>query len=243
MDGALLGAVLCVIRFAVPGAFAGEAAIQDLIKKLSDPDVEVRKRGGAAVAGQGAAAKEAIPALARRPRTKIVSSAWRPLPHWAKWGLSAMPALLEALKDTRPEERAAGARALRFMGPSARVPELAQGAVPLLVPLLKDPNNSVQAAAIAAVGAFGPAAEAALPILGELLAATPAAQEPFMKHAAYPPQRALIIEALEGLGAKAAPVLIKMLDQPSVEMRAVAAAALSKLGPAAQTPFRCSSRS
>ena len=222
----------CILHFQLlllcAGAFAGETALQLLIKKLADPDVEVRRQAVKQLRFQGAPAKEAVPALGRAVKDEDRKVSLDAVEALSRIGPDAVPALIEALKDQRPDVRAAGVQALRGIKPAAK------DAVPPLIALLKDANSLVQAGAITALGVMGPAAEAAVPVLGELLAATPAAQEPALKHAAHPPQRALVVEALGSLGAKAAPILTKTLDHPAAEVRVLAAAALCKQGAAAQ---------
>ncbi|MCY3020099.1 MAG: HEAT repeat domain-containing protein, partial [Planctomycetota bacterium] len=225
-------AVLCfstavVLAVHCQPAHAGETAIQALIRRLSDPDVEVRKTAARFVRQLSQAAlREVIPALGRLAKDENRRLAAESVETLGKLGPDAVPALIEALKDQRPDVRAAAVSALRGAGPAAK------DAVPLLIAALNDANEKVRWDAVAALGTIGPAAEAALAPLSALLAAGPPKEGADARQSV--PFRALVAETLGLLGAKAVAPLTKTLEDPVPEMRAAAAAALAKLGPAAQ---------
>src|SRR5208283_3635782 len=86
---------LCVLCVLCGGAVAGETALQLLIKKLSDPDVDLCKQAVRQLRSYGTAAKEAVPALSRlakEDKTKLSIEAIETL---GKLGAEAAPALIE----------------------------------------------------------------------------------------------------------------------------------------------------
>jgi len=80
-------------------------------------------------------------------------------------GPASIPGVAEALQDPSPAVRRRAAKALRWMGPSAR------SAVPLLIERLKDPDAGARAEAVLALGDIH--REKAVPLLRPLLTEDP----------------------------------------------------------------------
>ncbi len=165
-------------------------------------------------------------------------------------GKAAVPALIEALKDSNTAVCSRAARALGKVGPGARAaaPALvalvkdrkkdfitrtnaarslgqvgaeAPTVVPALVAALQDKGGPVRAAAANALGDIGPAARDAVPALRK------AAREGdlFVASAAA--------AALGRVGKPGVPALVEALRSKNVIVRAAATTALGKVGPEA----------
>jgi HEAT repeat protein len=110
-------------------AVAGEqrpAAIPDLIRQLSSNDPHLRQQAARQLGDRGAAARDAVAALGKLrhdPVAEVRHSATKAL---GQIGKSAVPVLIERLRDRDADERARTARTLARIGPDAvqAVPEL-----------------------------------------------------------------------------------------------------------------------
>ena len=105
--------------------------VPTLTKSLKDPDASTRYTSAEVLGQYGGAAKPAIPAL------------------------------IEALKDSDTNVRMRAAYSIASIGAD-------ESAVPVLIECLKDEHREVRIAAAYALGALGPTARAALPVLRRL---------------------------------------------------------------------------
>jgi HEAT repeat protein len=142
-------------------------------------------------------------------------------------GLDAAPAteaLVQALKDREVKVRMGAVRALARVGPEPLSEALAAKVACGLAGCAEDENPAVRLGALVALPRYRSAAEAVTP---PLLRALPKADALTQR---------LIIEALEGIGAKAkaaVPVLTAALSAAEPLVRAAAARALGRFGRAA----------
>lgn len=129
----------------------------------------------------------------------------------------AVAVLVRILAEPGPPEiRAAAARALGHIGPTA-----ADDAVPALIKAAGDENAQVHQAAMVAVGKMGPAAESAVPRLAEIVRGEdPRASE-------------YALSALVGIGEPAVAVVIELLKDHTPGRTWAAVQALSRMGPKA----------
>ena len=163
----------------------------------------------------------------------------------------AVPALIEALRDTTEVIGKAAAEALGRIGPAA------VDGVPALIAALSDDNEAIRVAAVGALGRIGPAAADAVPALIEALSddndairvaaakalsriglaagdAVPALIEALRD--AHAGVRKAAAEALGWIGpaaGDAVPALIEALRDANAGVHVAAAKALSRIGPAA----------
>jgi HEAT repeat protein len=165
----------------------GRDDLRPLVAALGSRDAYVRAFAAWTLGNMGAAAGEAVPALAARvddPDIDVVVSA--ALARIGPGAPAAVPALVAALKEKDAGRRWRAARTLGRIGPGAGE------AVPALVAALRDPNEGVRRHAARALGRIAPATGPA-----------PAA----LQRATGDPDRAVRREAekaLEGLQARAA---------------------------------------
>lgn len=143
------------------------AAAPDLVRALGDKDKEVRSWAANGLAIIGAADKMTLHALSRvLKEDQSADVRW-----WAAYSLGylrskardAVPALIQALKDSAPKVRGQAIVALGWIGPTA------EAAVAPLMELLKNENPSVRAEAARALGKIGGKAREAVPTLTTLL--------------------------------------------------------------------------
>jgi HEAT repeat protein len=134
------------------------------------------------------------------------------------FGKSALPALLQAGKDSDWHVRWGVAEALGYIGPEA---------VPSLISMLKDARPGVQEGACFALAHLGPAAQKAIPALIGLMR-KPWKPEPTITTYSSPGQ------ALDKIGASALPFLVPLLTSRSAAVRTSAATVLETIGPAAR---------
>ncbi len=160
--------------------------------------------------------------------------AWgKPLSHWAKAlrdeknpghtrapvalrmiGAPAIPTLMDALQDKRPNVRLGAVMGLSRMRPPAKA------AVPVLMGALKDSSPVVRRLAAHTLAEIGPPAAAAVPVLVEWLNGTEAGS------------RAAAIVILGEFGAVARPAvpsLRKALSDPDKGIQRLAAETLTKI--------------
>ena len=132
----------------------------------------------------------------------------------AEYGATAIPALVERLRDGDDAVRSYACLALVRMGPAAAE------AVPQLVVLLDDPQEYVRADALTALREIGPAAAPAVPVLAGILRSA---------------DRPLRLRALESLAAIRTPescqALTAALDVHDRDLQRSTLKALQRLGP------------
>ena len=117
----------------------GPEGVLALARALQDDDVQLRKNAALALT--------------------VLAGSWFN-PSSAKLDIkSALPALIEALRDSEPHVRAWSAQAIGEIGPDA------ESAVPELIALLSNHDEGSRNSACIALRGIGPAAKAALPAL------------------------------------------------------------------------------
>jgi HEAT repeat protein len=134
-----------------------QLAIASLGNALEDPDPAVRVAALDSLTSAGPAAVPVLGKALENPATR----------YWAALALGelhkdakpALGALVEAMKDERPEVRREVLVALARIGPDAAA------AVPAISALLADPDASARHAAAFALGHIGPQAASAAPLL------------------------------------------------------------------------------
>jgi HEAT repeats len=139
-------------------------ALAELVESLADPDDRVRWRAAGALdsIGPGTVAVEPLTRLVHDPSCPGRGLAAQELGRVGSAARSAVPELIGAAADPRPDVRwravwalgrigapLAGRRSAREIGPPARM------AQPDLVPLLHDPSSSVRWRVAVALGAIG----------------------------------------------------------------------------------------
>jgi HEAT repeat protein len=140
-------------------------ALTENLKDSTSPGV--RSRAAWALGSIGGDAKAAIPALAEalkdNPWTRAENSGFHTSVALALWQIdrhpTAIPALIECLKEPEATRRIEAAHGLGAIGADAGA------AVPVLAELLKDEKSSVRVSAALALGAMGAKAKAAVPAL------------------------------------------------------------------------------
>lgn len=136
----------------------------------------------------------------------------------------AVPALIEAMEDERPDVRREVLFALGNIGPQAKA------AVGVARKALADPDQSVRYSAVWTLGRIGPAASDALPELEKDVCNT---NDPFFGSVCA--WAMIRIDAKNEKRIKAAlPVLIKALENEKSFVRSEAASTLSMIGPPAK---------
>ncbi len=133
----------------------------------------------------------------------------------------AVPALLEALKDTVPTDR--GPQVCQAA--SIALADIGEAALPALTAALESSDRRVYIGAASAIHDMGPRAKAAVPKLISLLEK----QEP--------ERRLAMIAGLQGIGPEACPavpLLIQLLDSDDFHTQYWACRALGAIGPAAK---------
>lgn len=150
----------------LPGPAAvdpGPKNLKHLIDRLESKYVVARLKAVRDLGNMGAAARDAVPALAKALHDvdeDVRKSASRAL---AKVGPAAMPILIEELKHSHFQFSKRAAFSLSLMGPEAAE------AVPALMGCLKSSDTEVRAMATHALAEIGPAAAEAAPGLTGLL--------------------------------------------------------------------------
>jgi HEAT repeat protein len=145
----------CALAEFEPGA---EGVLELLVSKIEEPDLppDVADRAAVALGHYGPRARPALARLLDRLRRSDAATT-----ALVEMGPPSIPGLTEALQDRSPVVRRRAAKALRWMGPSAR------SAVPVLVDRLRDPDAGARAEAILALGEID--REKAIPLLRPLL--------------------------------------------------------------------------
>ncbi len=160
--------------------------------------------------------KEAIPALVEALTTDRTHGGvyLRALARLGAPSPEVVPALSKLLAE--PTLRAEAAVALAQVDPAqtAKV-------VPLLVRDFKEGDESVRSQAADALSRLGSAAESAAPILVEALRDRAAAQ--------------VALQALQGIGAAAAPSVAKLLEDRNVDFRRIGISLLDQIGSGARS--------
>ncbi len=140
--------------------------IDDLIKRLSNPDWKERKKSAITIARMGIKAKKAIPALIKQlkdKKWKVRKAAAYALTKMGKDAKPAVQSLIVALEDEKWQVRRPAAFALEAIG------EDSKSAVPSLIKALKDKEWQVRRPAAMALGSIGSGAKRAVPELLKLL--------------------------------------------------------------------------
>jgi len=184
-----------------------ELAIPVLVRAIGDD--ALRDAAVKALRSHGAAARDALDALAADPRPRVRAAA---LPLLAALDESAVASVVGAMTDPDPAVRAAAAGALGMLGATAAP------ALPGLRALLEDPDSPVRLAAATALGRLGTNAEVAVPDLLDLMRRGDAHD------------RAAAGRALVSIGPATAPALGSLLSQPDQAVRNAARQALAELG-------------
>ena len=222
------GAAAALARIGPPA----RSAVPALLRVLRDDSPLVRQAAGRALANMGSLGESAMSGLVAgldvrdEDRHPGVSAAL------AMVGKPAVPVLIAALGDPRPQVRANAARALGRMGQSAA------SAVPALVTALRDGEADVQYAAARALGAVGATAEQTVlalvaclgepgrlsAVAGQALQESGRAAVPALAtalHDAREPTRQEAARVLGNMGASAAAAdaLAAALDDPSAGVR------------------------
>jgi HEAT repeat protein len=144
---------------------AAKAAISDLEKGDTDPNLSNRVTARVALIHIAGASEERVAALAgllrlNDPRERPAAYAAAELGKLGRKAKSAAPQLLEAVKHPDAQVRINAASALGRVEPDPKK------AVAALIALLKDdPEREVRRSAAAALGKMGPAAAPAIPLL------------------------------------------------------------------------------
>lgn len=195
----------------------GPEDVPALTKALNHQDARVRTDAAEDLGLIGPPAADAVPAL-----VKLMEQDADPLSRIAAAKASAridpknetaVPLLVEALKDKTGKVRKRAAESLGDLGPGARP------AVAALAKAAKDSDPTVSWAVIDALGQIGPDAEPAVPALVEALKDASA--------------RGAAVDSLGQIGRKArtaVPALEQVLKGDDVTVRWAAAAALVRIG-------------
>ncbi len=158
--------VRTVAAEALPRLSAPDEGLRVLIAFLADESAHVRQWATRTLAGLGAAAKPAIPALTEALKDTDADVRFAAAEALVKLGVPgrAVSGLIASLlEDKRWYNRKWAARLLGDVGPPAKK------AVPSLVEALVDKDWRVRLASAQALGRIGPAAKAALPALRRAL--------------------------------------------------------------------------
>jgi HEAT repeat protein len=153
--------LLGVLALAIGVVSLDGAEIEDLIKKLSNKDSDLRRQAAKELSELGPDAKSAVPALTTALEDKdlfVRRFAAEALGKIGPDAKSAVPALRKASKDSRKEMQQAAVEALGKMGPEA---------VDALISAVSDTSRDAQARRLAAqgLGAIGaPAHKAVKPL-------------------------------------------------------------------------------
>src|SRR5262245_6987069 len=188
-----------------------------LIEGLKHKEARIRIEAAEDLGLIGPSAADAVPALLKLtendPDPLIRLEAAKAVAGIDAKKETAIPLLIEALKDKGGKVRRRGAECLGDLGPRGK------SAVPDLVKAVKDPDPTVSWAAIDALGQIGPDAEPAVPTLVEAL-----------KDGST---RGAAVNALGQIGGKArdaVPALEQVLQGEDVSVRWATASALVRIG-------------
>jgi hypothetical protein len=174
----------------------------------SRPDQDIREEGIFPVVDDLQGQRQLISALQAKDdaRNEAVRIVLGPLGERTK---TALPALLEALKNKAAQARAGAAAALYWIAAEAGT------AVPALAGALQDPDSRVRRLSGLALARIGPAARSAVPALIQVLGDEDVRV------------RAAAVAALRRLGPDAAAALVEALQKDkAARIRALAAAVL-----------------
>ena len=204
-------------KFIVGDGPAGLDDMPALLKALNHEEARVRTEAAEDLGLIGPAAGDAVPTLLelaqKDPDALTRITAAKAVAGIDPKNETAVPALLEALKDKAAKIRKRAAESLGDLGPGAK------SAVPALLKTAKDSDPMVRWASIDALGQMGPEAEAAASILIEAL------KEENTRGAA--------VDALGLIGPKAqaaVPALEKVLKGDDAGVYWATAAALLRIG-------------
>ncbi len=225
---------------------AASPAIPGLMAALEDPAWELRDRASATLGRIGSAAVPALEKALESPSLEIVEAAVTALGEMGAPAARAIPGLLVALRAKRPSLRWRAAKTLENLGLAAAP------AVDGLIELLSDPSPSIRSASAAALGAADGkkrqsvtalqvrledssrmvrlAAARALIRLGSMGPEIHAALIEALQDEDRLSIRAPALAALQELGGRAVPSLVKALRGRDSTLRRSAAEALGELG-------------
>lgn len=237
-----------------------QAAVNQAIAQLKDPDAEVRRHAAKLLGELSPAAAVAIPSLIEALADEGPHVGREARLSLAKIGLPALPALTAALKHEDKTVRWWAAQALEELGPDAQsaIPALIASlgdterpvnnsastlaaigtmTIPPLLDVLKNPASSPMArtGAAGALGAIGPRASVAVPDLIEALKDRRIPNAAQTARDWYP----VCFAAAAALGAigpdakAAVPALIELLRDANPRGHQVAADAIGNIGPEA----------
>lgn len=192
--------------------FLGESAVPYVVREMRCKDSALKAKLIRLLQKQSLLKLKLIPAEERRRRARMAFM------HVAPVAQSALPDLIDALRDSNPEVRWSAANFLSWIGVKAN----ADAAVPALIKALRDSNTRVRQFAANALRNIGPrGAKQAVPALIQCLA------DETME------VRATAATALGTLGhgtSGTVPVLIKALRDDQEGVRSSAAYGLGELG-------------
>ena len=153
------------------GAFGADAApaVNQVVKALGEPAVEVRVAAAWGLSQMGIAGAAAVPALEQSlsdPELRVRSLSSIALRAMGPAAAKAIPGLVKALDDPSPSVRAAAADALGNLGPAGKpvVESLSRHLI-----ASNEPVVFVLRSLASALGNIGPPAASALPALEQLL--------------------------------------------------------------------------
>lgn len=201
-----LAATMLVVT--APACWA-QTKIEKLIKGLEAPDNNRRLEVMEQLGAMGAAAKEAVPPVAKQLRysyAKVADQSARPL---AQIGAPAVDELAKALKDPAPEVCKRSLEALRLIGPDAG------SAAEAVARFLTDKDVKFRILAAQTLAEMGPQAKKAASALGEAL------------RDGDPLVRLWSAQALREIGPESVSYIVEALKDKNDAIRHTAAQALT----------------
>jgi HEAT repeat protein len=211
---------------------ATDEKVDELVRQLSAPDPDTRKNAAQQLGAMGAAAKAAVPALARIVEDSQIDyftrmEAARALGQIGPAARDAIPALTSALKTQNPRPAAGdnGNLRLEFAAALTRIDPDNAYARQNLNDCLTDPNGHVRVMAAYELARLNPTPEAVQRLAGML------------KTAGI--ERPKVIDSLGKLGPAAkdaVPALSELVKQGPGEERIPAAVALVRIDPQGAIP-------
>lgn len=195
------------------------SALAALASALQDPNAEVRRAAGSALATIGPAGVPYLVTALRHADPKVRAIAASSLGQLSSGDRAVIPPLIGALQDIEPCVRLEAAAALGHFGPAAGA------AVPQLIEVLRGPGADLRAAAVGTLGNIGAPAQAAVGPLVQLLKEE--------RRAGAVPRVREVVTALGQIGTAAgaaAPALAEILAEEDPGLRLRTAWALLAVG-------------
>ena len=190
--------------------------LKDLLAHLDHKYPKVRLNAIVGLGKMGAAARDAVPAIAKALGDldkDIVNAAGKAL---ARIGPAAVPVLIQELKNPASRQHILAARSLALIGPDAA------DAVPVLIDCLKQKDIELRTTAAHALGEIGPASWKASATL-TLLVGDPGKEGDKKARAAQAELLKQSRAALAQIGPQAIPALRGALKSPNASIRRQAA--------------------